>query len=188
VSIEQHTSKRGTTALHSGQTPGRSDLTVRGLIDRLANWDMGFVLPAVLVMVMLVIFPTLYALAISLLRWHLTEATPPTFAGLGNYLFLFTETRFWEALGFVATEETAAPYVHLPLTSDHLDLAFHRAGTLERPMLVFADDDMPTRIAALRERGIAASRELPRGLDPGANALLEAPEGTPLLLVTPPAD
>ncbi|HLC01906.1 MAG TPA: sugar ABC transporter permease [Anaerolineales bacterium] len=99
MSIEQHTSKRGTTALHSGQTPGRSDLTVRGLIDRLANWDMGFVLPAVLVMVMLVIFPTLYALAISLLRWHLTEATPPTFAGLGNYLFLFTETRFWEALG-----------------------------------------------------------------------------------------
>ena len=32
---------------------------------------------------------------------------------------------FWEPLGFVAAEESPAPYPHLTLTSDHLDLAFH---------------------------------------------------------------
>ena len=39
---------------------------------------------------------------------------------------------FWEPLGFVATEEPDAPYAHLPLTSDHLDIAFHKPRTLRR--------------------------------------------------------
>ena len=39
---------------------------------------------------------------------------------------------FWEPLGFVATEEPDAPYAHMPLTSDHLDIAFHRPRTLDR--------------------------------------------------------
>jgi catechol 2,3-dioxygenase-like lactoylglutathione lyase family enzyme len=90
---------------------------------------------------------------------------------------------FWEPLGFVATEESDTPYVHLPLTSDHLDLAFHRPRTLDRPVLVFRDPDMPARIARLRESDVRMSDELPRGLDSTTNALLESPEGTPLLLL-----
>jgi hypothetical protein len=90
---------------------------------------------------------------------------------------------FWEPLGFVATEETDDPYLRLPLTSDHLELAFHRPRTLDRPMLVFRDPGMPERIAKLRELGIELSDELPRGLDRTANALIEAPEGTALLLL-----
>lgn len=90
---------------------------------------------------------------------------------------------FWEPLGFVATDEAEAPYVHLPLTSDHLDLAFHRPRTYDAPMLVFSDPDMPARIARLRERGVALSSELPRGVPAGANAIIEAPEGTVLLLL-----
>ena len=67
--------------------------------NRLANWDMGFVLPAVIVMICLVIFPTLFAFYISLTRWNLTESQVKTFVGLANYFNMLKETRFWEALG-----------------------------------------------------------------------------------------
>jgi len=90
---------------------------------------------------------------------------------------------FWEPLGFVATDEMDEPYVHLPLTSDHLNLAFHRPRTLDRPMLVFSDSDMPARLLRLRELDVAFSDELPRGLDAQENALVESPEGTLLLLL-----
>ena len=91
---------------------------------------------------------------------------------------------FWEALGFVATEECAAPYPHLPLTSDYVDIAFHRPRTLARPALVFADADMPARIARLRELGMPLRTASPKKLGPGEHALLESPEGTLLLLLT----
>ena len=90
---------------------------------------------------------------------------------------------FWEPLGFVATEELDTPYVHLPLTTDHFDIAFHRPRTLDRPLLVFRDPDMPARIAQLRTLGVSFSEELPRGLNSTDSALLEAPEGTALLLL-----
>lgn len=90
---------------------------------------------------------------------------------------------FWEPLGFVATDESDIPYLHLPLTSDYLNIAFHRPRTLDRPMLVFSDPDMSARIARLRELDVPFSDELPRGLDTSENALLESPEGTLLLLL-----
>jgi catechol 2,3-dioxygenase-like lactoylglutathione lyase family enzyme len=90
---------------------------------------------------------------------------------------------FWEPLGFVATEEPDAPYAHLPLTSDHLDIAFHRPRTLDRPMLVFREANMRERLARIRALGVKETGELPRGLPPAANALIEAPEGTALLLL-----
>jgi len=90
---------------------------------------------------------------------------------------------FWEPRGFVATEESDEPYVRLPLTSDHLDVAFHRPRTLDRPALVFQDPNMAARIAKLRALGVSVSKELPRGLNPESNALIESPEGTTLLLL-----
>ncbi len=90
---------------------------------------------------------------------------------------------FWEPLGFVATDESDAPYVHLPLTSDYFNIAFHRPRTLDRPMLVFSDPDMLERIARLRELDVTFSDELPRGLNTSENAIVESPEGTPLLLL-----
>jgi hypothetical protein len=39
------------------------------------------------------------------------------------------------------------------------------------------------RLEALAGSGIVGSTELPAGFDPAANALLEAPEGTLLLLL-----
>jgi hypothetical protein len=91
--------------------------------------------------------------------------------------------RFWEPLGFVATEESATPYLHLSLTSDHLNLAFHRPRTFDDCLLVFSDPDMATRIARLRSMNLKLSADLPKGLSSATNALLCAPEGTALLLL-----
>ena len=51
-------------------------------------------------------------------------------------------------------------------------------------MLTFSDPAMAERIAACANRAIASSERLPRGMNPRENALLEAPEGTWLLLTT----
>jgi catechol 2,3-dioxygenase-like lactoylglutathione lyase family enzyme len=89
---------------------------------------------------------------------------------------------FWEPLGFVAMGESDSPYLRMSMTSDYIDLAVHRPRTLDRPMLVFAAADMGERIERIKALGVATSNELPRGLDPRHCALLEAPEGTALLL------
>jgi catechol 2,3-dioxygenase-like lactoylglutathione lyase family enzyme len=91
---------------------------------------------------------------------------------------------FWEPLGFVALGETDAPYLRMSMTSDHIDLAVHRPRTLDQPMLVFAAPDMGERIERLRSLDVAMSSDLPRGLDPRHGALLRAPEGTALLLIS----
>jgi catechol 2,3-dioxygenase-like lactoylglutathione lyase family enzyme len=90
---------------------------------------------------------------------------------------------FWERAGFVALAEEHAPFPHLPLTSDHLDLGFHRRRTFDAPLLVFECADLSSTIARLHELGLPASGPLPRGVDVSHGALLEAPEGTALLLL-----
>jgi catechol 2,3-dioxygenase-like lactoylglutathione lyase family enzyme len=97
----------------------------------------------------------------------------------------FTAMRgFWEPLGFVALDESETPWPRMSMTSDLIDLAVHRPRTLDAPMLVFVAADMGERLERLRSLGCEFSAELPRGLDPRHNALLEAPEGTALLLVS----
>jgi hypothetical protein len=49
-------------------------------------------------------------------------------------------------------------------------------------VLTFSDPQMGQRIAALREKGFRFQSRLPRGLDAQRCAILEAPEGTLLLL------
>jgi catechol 2,3-dioxygenase-like lactoylglutathione lyase family enzyme len=90
---------------------------------------------------------------------------------------------FWEPMGFVATVETDLPYLHLPLTSDHLDIAFHRPRTQDRPMLVFRDHGMRERLAQLRDLEIGTWLAPPPGLDSQTNAVLQTPEGTALLFL-----
>jgi catechol 2,3-dioxygenase-like lactoylglutathione lyase family enzyme len=93
---------------------------------------------------------------------------------------------FWERAGFVALPEEQQPFPHLPLTSDHLDLGFHQRRTFDAPLLVFECADVTKNIARLRELGMALSGQLPRGLDRQRSALIEAPEGTALLLLQAP--
>jgi hypothetical protein len=90
---------------------------------------------------------------------------------------------FWEPLGFVAAEEAQAPYPHLTLTSDHLDLAFHPPQLCPRPMLVFRAADMSSRLERLRELGVDVGAAPPQVHADAGSALLEAPGGTPLLLL-----
>ena len=91
---------------------------------------------------------------------------------------------FWESLGFVALPEVEEPYPHQDLTSDGIDLALHAPRLLPAPALVFCDEQMAARIGRLREAGVEFATPLPRCLAPEGNALLEAPEGTLLLLLT----
>jgi len=90
----------------------------------------------------------------------------------------------WERLGFVPAEEGEEPYPHIGLTSDSLNVALLRAGSLRSPALVFTDADMPARIAKLTQSGFEFARQLPGQLDASRHALLLAPEGTQLLLTT----
>jgi catechol 2,3-dioxygenase-like lactoylglutathione lyase family enzyme len=91
---------------------------------------------------------------------------------------------FWEKLGFVPIDESDDPFPRVSMTSDTLNLTLARTGSLETPALVFAEADMAGRIRQLREGGVGFSRNLPRMMDPEGNALLQAPEGTLLLLTT----
>jgi catechol 2,3-dioxygenase-like lactoylglutathione lyase family enzyme len=91
---------------------------------------------------------------------------------------------FWEPLGFVALPAADDPYPHQALTSDGIDLGLHAPRLLPAPALVFCEPDMAQRIVKLRQAGVVFASPLPRGLAPAGNALLEAPEGTLLLLLT----
>lgn len=58
-----------------------------------------FPLPAVLALLILMIFPVLYTLWMSLQEWFVSSVTPPEFVGLANYVEIITnDTRFHEAL------------------------------------------------------------------------------------------
>lgn len=118
-------------------------------------------------------------------------AAAESLCGYFSYLSLpqpdYTAAReFWERAGFVALPEEEQPFAHLPLTSDRLDLGFHEPRSFDAALLVFECSDSARHIARLRELGIELSSQLPRGLDRKQCALLQAPEGTALLLVPAP--
>jgi catechol 2,3-dioxygenase-like lactoylglutathione lyase family enzyme len=90
---------------------------------------------------------------------------------------------FWEPLGFVAADETSAPYPHLTLFSDHLDLAFHQPGLSARALLVFRGAGMAAHIERLRELGLGCDSAPAIAGGQAASGLLHSPDGTALLLL-----
>lgn len=123
-----------------------------------------------------------------------TFSPPPADAGIATTCGYFTEfgipvrdaaasRAFWEPLGFVAMDEESLPFPRTPVTSDLLNLGLYRTRTLRQPVLTFEDSDMRERLARLRERGFQLSDEMPDSLDDATNAIVEAPEGTRLLLM-----
>ena len=90
---------------------------------------------------------------------------------------------FWERAGFVALAVADDPVGQLALTSDTLTMTLHGPRTLDTAALVFTDPQMQVRLERLATLGITGGAQLPRGLDRHANALIEAPEGTRLLLL-----
>jgi hypothetical protein len=91
---------------------------------------------------------------------------------------------FWESLGFVGMEPETEPLPRLALTSDYLNVSLYRSRALRQPMLTFEDSDMPERLARLRERKFQLTDEMPDSLDAATNAVLVAPEGTRILLLS----
>lgn len=92
-------------------------------------------------------------------------------------------SQFWEPLGFVAMEEELRPFARTALTSDRLNLGLYRSRAFRQPLLTFEDSDMRERLTRLRERGFTLLDDMPDSLDDSTNAILEAPEGTRLLLM-----
>jgi catechol 2,3-dioxygenase-like lactoylglutathione lyase family enzyme len=113
--------------------------------------------------------------------------TTPSVCGYFSHLSLpendFDAARdFWEQGGFVALAEEDEPFPHLPLTSDHLSLAFHQRRTFDAPLLVFECADVQATMHRLHQLDVARSAHLPRGVDRRKGCLIESP-GPALLLV-----
>jgi len=56
------------------------------------------VLPAVVTLLAITIFPLLYVLRLTVFSWDLASGFPPQFVGLQNFLRVFTDGRFWNAM------------------------------------------------------------------------------------------
>jgi catechol 2,3-dioxygenase-like lactoylglutathione lyase family enzyme len=92
-------------------------------------------------------------------------------------------TAFWDKLGLVAFEPVREPFPKVVLAGSDINVGLYDLE-LRAPVLAFSDSQMSERIAGLREKGFRFVPRLPRGLDAANAAILEAPEGTPLLLMT----
>jgi multiple sugar transport system permease protein len=58
-----------------------------------------FILPALQITLSLVIFPTLFGIAVSFTQWDIGGISGPVFNGLDNFRYLASDARFWNALG-----------------------------------------------------------------------------------------
>ena len=92
-------------------------------------------------------------------------------------------TAFWDKLGLVPFDAVNEPFPKVVLAGSDINIGLYDLE-LRAPMLAFSDPQMGQRVAALRDKGFRFAARLPRGLDPERYALLEAPEGTTLLLMT----
>ena len=56
------------------------------------------VFPTVLFILAVSVYPLIYSLYMTFHDWSLTSAQPPAFVGLGNFISLFQDNRFWYSL------------------------------------------------------------------------------------------
>jgi multiple sugar transport system permease protein len=76
----------------------------------------GFLLPALLYLIVLAIFPMAWTLALSLTKWNANTMPTPQWVGLQNFrTFLFEDPRFWHDLGFTAMYVSISVTVELLL-------------------------------------------------------------------------
>ncbi|WP_409342679.1 carbohydrate ABC transporter permease [Paenibacillus sp. MBLB4367] len=64
--------------------------------DRNLKWI--YTMPAVLFVLLMMVFPILYTVRISFFEWSMSATTPPKWVGLSNYAALLADTRFWDAV------------------------------------------------------------------------------------------
>ncbi|MED4603516.1 sugar ABC transporter permease [Paenibacillus validus] len=65
--------------------------------DRHLKWI--YTLPAVLFVLLMMLFPIIYTVRISFFEWSMSATTPPKWVGLANYYALLQDERFWHAVG-----------------------------------------------------------------------------------------
>jgi len=65
-------------------------------LDRNLKWV--FTLPAVLFVLLMMVFPILYTFRISFFEWSMSSVTPPKWVGLDNYIALLSDSRFWNSV------------------------------------------------------------------------------------------
>ncbi|RAV11251.1 carbohydrate ABC transporter permease [Paenibacillus contaminans] len=64
--------------------------------DRNLKWI--YTMPAVLFVLLMMVFPIVYTFRISFFEWSMSSTTPPKWVGLDNYSALLSDTRFWESV------------------------------------------------------------------------------------------
>jgi multiple sugar transport system permease protein len=90
------------------------------------NIKWAFLLPALIYLIVMAIFPLLWNLVLSLTRWHANIMQVPEWVGLDNFrYFLFQDRRFWHDLGFTCM------YVGIGVTAE-LVLGFIMASLLSQ--------------------------------------------------------
>lgn len=101
-----------------------------GFVER--NLKYIFTLPAVLFVVMLMVFPVGYTLVVSFTDWSLTSGRPMRFGGLASYLAVLRDSRFHMALlrtfvftlGGVAAETVLGTIIALILHREFIGKGF----------------------------------------------------------------
>ncbi|GGD59391.1 carbohydrate ABC transporter permease [Paenibacillus nasutitermitis] len=64
--------------------------------DRNLKWM--YILPALVFVLVMMLFPIGYTVWISFYEWSMSAVTPPEFVGLANYIELFKDERFWDSV------------------------------------------------------------------------------------------
>ncbi|TVX94925.1 carbohydrate ABC transporter permease [Cohnella terricola] len=64
--------------------------------DRNLKWV--FTLPAIIFILVMLVYPILYTTRISFYEWSMSALTPPKWVGLDNYISLLSENRFWTSV------------------------------------------------------------------------------------------
>lgn len=77
------------TSASSGPVPGRRNRRLGPIL---------VMLPALVILAALSIYPTIYSLVVSLFKWNLNNPTDRPFRGLGNYQALLTDPGFWHSV------------------------------------------------------------------------------------------
>ena len=85
-----------------GAAPGAPALTPASSLGRWAHRHARWIFPApaVLLVAVIIAYPIVYTVWMSLQEWFISSLTPPKFTGLANYQkILFGDVRFREAFG-----------------------------------------------------------------------------------------
>jgi len=54
--------------------------------------------PSVLVVLLIIAYPTIQVIVYSFMKYKLDGVTPPSFAGIANYAFVFSDPDWWNAV------------------------------------------------------------------------------------------